>query len=77
MSELEQDPGSTAEPVEKATDWTQALTETLKAASEPDPSTETPATESPPDPQSELAKSAEAVVEESKDALQPLEKWTD
>ena len=48
MSELEQDPGSAAEPVEKATDWTQALTETLKAASEPDPSTETPAAASEP-----------------------------
>jgi hypothetical protein len=76
MSELEQDPGSTAEPVEKDTDWTQALTETLKAASEPDPSTETPVAESP-DPKSEVAESAEAVVEESKDSLQPLEKWTD
>lgn len=77
MSELEQDAGSPAESVEKVTDWAQALTETFKAASEPDPSTETPVAEPQPDPQSEVAKSAEAVVEESKDALQPLEKWPD
>lgn len=79
MSELEPNPGSTAESVDKGTDWTQALTETFKAASEPDPSTETPVAEPQPDPQSEVAKSAEAVVEESPkvDALQPLEKWPD
>ena len=79
MSELEQNPGSAAEPVEKGTDWTQALTETFKAASEPDPSTETPATEPAPEPSSETVKSAEAVVEESpkRDALQPLEKWSE
>lgn len=77
MSELEQDPGS-PETVEKSTDWTQALTETLKAASEPDPSTETPAAEPKPDP-SDVAKGAEAKVGESPkvDALQPLEKWPD
>lgn len=77
MSELEGQPGTAAESLtEKSTDWAQALSETVKAASEPDPSTETPAAESPPDPQSEVAKSAEAVVEASKDTLQPLEKWS-
>lgn len=77
MSELEGQPGTAAESLtEKSTDWAQALSETFKAASEPDPSTETPAAESPPDPQSEVAKSAEAVVEASKDTLQPLEKWS-
>ena len=78
MSELEQDVGTATEP-EKVTDWAQALTETFKAASEPDPSTETPVAEPQPEPSSETAKGAEAVVEESPqvDALQPLEKWTD
>jgi len=76
MSESQQESGTVAEPLS----WEAALTETLKestAASEPDPSTETPVAEPTPDPQSEVAKSAEAVVEESKDALQPLEKWPD
>lgn len=81
MSELEQDIG-TVEKVEKteSTDWTQALRETVKAASEPDPSTETPVAKPEPEPSSEPVESTEAVVAESKDkpssdALQPLEKW--
>jgi len=73
MSEPESAASPSSEPV--GTDWTQALTETLKAASEPDPSTETPAAEPAPE-QSEPAEVAEAVAEESHvDSLQPLEKW--
>lgn len=77
MSELESATGPSTEPTltERSTDWAQALTETFKAASEPDPSTETPAAAPEPE-KSETAEVAEAVVEESHvDALQPLEKW--
>lgn len=76
MSESEQ-ASIPSETVEKETDWTQALSEAFKAASEPDPSTETPAAAPEPE-KSETAEVAEAVVEESHvDALQPLEKWPD
>lgn len=73
MSELEQDTGT----VEKSVDWTQALSETLKATSEPDPSTE-PVPEPEPEPSTEgedTAESAEADAQESTDALEPLERW--
>lgn len=74
MSESEQATGIPSES--KAVDWTQALTETLKAASEPDPSTETPA--AAPEPEQSETAAVAAVVEESHvDALQPLEKWPD
>lgn len=76
MSELERNAEPSTESLtERTTDWAQALSDTFKAASEPDPSTETPAAE--PEPETETAEVAEAVVEESQDALQPLEKWTD
>lgn len=74
MSELESESGQTAPVETKDIDWSQALTETLKAAEEPDPSTEkTP--EPSPDPESEAVKEVAEVVAESTDALQPLEKW--
>jgi hypothetical protein len=75
MSELEQATGTPEkqEPVS----WEQALTDTFKAASEPDPSTEVPSAKPEPEPSSEPAESEEVRAEESKDALQPLEKWPD
>ena len=80
MPEPESNAGSPETALtERSTDWAQALSETFKAASEPDPSTETPAAAPEPEPSSETAEVAEAVVEESskEDALQPLEKWPD
>lgn len=81
MSEPSQEPGTAAKPVE--TDWAAALTATLsksqepektekveaapeKASKEPDP-TDVPATE----------ETAASEVQESKDALEPPEKWSD
>ena len=79
MSEPSQESGT----VEKSVDWAQALTETLsksqetktetvevpetKAAKEPDPSADT-STETEPEA---------SEVQESKDALEPPEKWSD
>lgn len=68
MSEPDQELGTTTEPV--GTDWAAALSETLKAASEPDPSTETP-TETVVEP------GDEPVTESRDDALEPLESWSD
>lgn len=77
MSEPSQEPGTAAKPVE--TDWAAALTETLSksqapekapevaASKEPDP-TDVPATET---------ETAASEVQESKDALEPPEKWSD
>ena len=75
MSEL--DPAAGTPEKQEPVSWEQALTKTLEAASEPDPSTEAPSTEPTPEPSSEAAKPEEMRVEESKDALQPLEKWSD
>src|SRR5688572_10332060 len=76
MSELDPAAG-TPEKQEPAVSWEQALTDTFKAASEPDPSTEVPSAKTEPEPSSEPAKSEEVRAEESKDALQPLEKWSE
>lgn len=77
------EPGQESGTVEKSIDWASALSETLsksapepaaeKAASEPDPSHD-PSTEREDESSSETEVGE---VQESKDALEPPEKWTD
>ena len=79
------EPGQESGTTEKSVGWEQALTETLskslesektpdtKAASEPDPSVET----STPAKVEEPAETEASEVQESQDALEPPEKWSD
>ena len=73
MADDETVPGATPEP-EVTTNWETALLDTFKASTaddKPAQETETPSVEA------KAEKVGESVVEESKDALQPLEKWSD
>jgi len=80
MSEPSQESGT----VEKSVDWAQALSETLSKSQETQPSETKAAKE--PDPSEEPSTATEAKepieteageVRESKDALEPPEKWSD